>query len=334
MAATKTRRTTDRLPANGLRWLLAAAAILLAPVTVARADSPGIEFKTDLLEAQQQADQHSRVTVVYFTAKWCTWCRKMSVGTFADERVRAMAERFVWVKVDIEEQRELAAIFAVQSVPNMVLLNVKGEVLARRPGYMTSEQLLTLLHENVNKATQPGQVASVQQAIERVGKAIGEGTRKKKPEQVRDAVGQAVHLMAMPARTGRKELLEIIRKPGRTVWAYLLDHLGSERLAIRAAAVDALAACTGESPPLDPFAKAKVREKQVAECRNWFQKISAGETSKPPVDKDGKKTPQRGKPEKGDDGGKKEKKPAEDDKPERTVPDIIEHSSGGPDASV
>jgi len=334
MAATKTRKTTDRLPANGLRWFLAAAAILLVPVTVAGADSPGIEFKTDLLEALQQADQHGRVTVVYFTAKWCTWCRKMSVGTFANERVRAMAERFVWVKVDIEEQRELAAIFAVQGVPNMVLLNVKGEVLTRRGGYMTSEQLLTLLRENVDKATQAGQVASVQKAIERVAKAISEGTRKKKPEQVRDAVGQAVHLLAMPTRAGRKELQEIIRKPGRTVWAHLLDHLGSERLAIRAAAVDALASCTGESPPLDPFAKAKVREKQVTECRDWFQKLSAGETSKPPVDKDDPKAPQGSKPEKDDGGGKKNKKPADDGKPERTVPDIIEHSNDDPDASA
>ena len=334
MVRTRTTRATDHRRATARRCLLVATAMLLAPALAAAADSPGIEFKTDLLEALQQADQHTRVTVVYFTAKWCTWCRKMSVGTFADERVRAMANRFVWVKVDIEDQRELAAIFAVQGVPNTVLLNVKGEVLAVRPGYMTSEQLLTLLRANVDKAQEAGQVASVQQAVQRVAGAIGDGTKNGKPDQVRDAAGQAVHLLAMPERAGRKELLSALKSAGRAAWAHLLDHLASERLAVRAAAADALAACVGEAPPMDPFAKAKVRAKQTTECRNWFQKVVDGETGKPEIDKSDKKAPQKDKPEKADDGGKKDKDHEDNDKPGRTVPDIIEHSEGEPGAAA
>ena len=64
-------------------------------------------------QATRLAEVNERVTVVYFTADWCGWCRKMQSTTFPDAAVVALASRFNWAKVEIDEAPALAARFGV-----------------------------------------------------------------------------------------------------------------------------------------------------------------------------------------------------------------------------
>ena len=159
-------RTQVLVPA--LCVLASAMAAAAAPADVARATDGGIDFGRDFEAALARARDAGRVTVVYFYGPNCTWCRKMQITTFADRRVLSASRRFVWVKVDVSRSAQTAGLFNVVSVPTIVMLNTRGEVLAANGGYMTAEALTDLLRKHVDNADAPGINADRATAIKQV----------------------------------------------------------------------------------------------------------------------------------------------------------------------
>jgi thiol-disulfide isomerase/thioredoxin len=85
---------------------------LLAATSVADAAVPvrSIEFHRSIEEARKAA-KAERPAVILFGASWCAWCRKMDVDTLADPKVTTIAGQFLWVKVDVDKDQELATRF-------------------------------------------------------------------------------------------------------------------------------------------------------------------------------------------------------------------------------
>ena len=76
-----------------------------------------------------------------FWASWCGPCRMMSpiVDEIAQERPDVKV-----CKVNVEEQRELAAAFKVMSIPTLVVMK-GGKIINRALGARPKEQILELL---------------------------------------------------------------------------------------------------------------------------------------------------------------------------------------------
>ena len=75
------------------------------PRGAGEADAPpvaDITFETSLEKAMELGRSHKRVVVVYFTAVWCGYCRRMETLGFSDGEVKSYASKFVWVKIDID----------------------------------------------------------------------------------------------------------------------------------------------------------------------------------------------------------------------------------------
>ena len=72
-----------------------------------------------------------------FWAPWCGPCRMLS--PVLDE-LAAEETGIKFCKVNVDEERELAARFSIESIPTVLLLR-QGKVVAKSVGYVAKEQL-------------------------------------------------------------------------------------------------------------------------------------------------------------------------------------------------
>ena len=99
-----------------------------------------------------QAVSEDKLVFIDFYATWCGPCRKLDRTVFGDARVASyMNDNFVNYKVDIEKDNGpiLAAMYGVTSLPAMIVLNEKGDVVSRKQG-MTSPEYFMQFVERAN----------------------------------------------------------------------------------------------------------------------------------------------------------------------------------------
>lgn len=85
--------------------------------------------------------QSDRTVLLDFWASWCGPCRMVSpvIDEIAEER----SDVFVG-KINVDEQRELAAQFGVMSIPTLVVLK-NGREVNRSVGAKPKSQILAML---------------------------------------------------------------------------------------------------------------------------------------------------------------------------------------------
>ena len=90
---------------------------------------------------QEEVLNSSKPVLLDFWASWCGPCRM--VGPIVDEIAGERTDVKV-CKVNVEEQRELAAAFRVMSIPTLVVMK-EGKIVNRALGARPKDQILALL---------------------------------------------------------------------------------------------------------------------------------------------------------------------------------------------
>ena len=212
----------------------------------------------DSIEAARAADTEQRPVVVSFGAAWCGWCRKMEVNTFKSPEVEELAGRFLWVKVDVDEQKELAARYKVHGLPHTIVLDAKDRKIGEAGGYLPPERFVRFLTQSLTNPL-PGEHLA-DDLLEKLEQAETD-------DQTRAIVTELVELVAKPNRQGRNEVLAAFKHKKLAVQPVLLDLMSDERLAIRAAAGHALRHSLDLKLTFDPFADKAARAVQLADWR-------------------------------------------------------------------
>lgn len=133
------------------RWMrttvgLAMLALLISDAAMAGKKSEGLIKWRSLDTAQQQKDTEKRKFIIYFHADWCAYCYKLEKDTLSNQEIADYINtNFVPVKVDTMKESQTAARFGVRGLPDIRFLTPEGDGIAKIPGYVGSEQLLTLL---------------------------------------------------------------------------------------------------------------------------------------------------------------------------------------------
>ena len=236
---------------------LLALCLLAAP---AAAQQAAIEFEARLETARVLAEADDKPIVVYFTADWCAWCRKMSTTTFTDREVTAYADKFIWTKVDVEADPVVPAIFGIRTVPTLLVITADGWMVAGHDGYATPGVMQTFLAEALAKADAPLDPA-VADLLDRTRQADGRSVR------------QVIEALAQPDRVGRTVLVSLIVDLGPQAYPALLEAMADDKLAIRAAAADVLAVATQAKLPFDAFAESPIRAEQLAAWRGHVEAL-------------------------------------------------------------
>jgi len=102
---------------------------------------PPIDFETAVVERS-----HEVPVVVDFWAPWCAPCR--TLGPILEELARQAAGRWELVKVDSDEQPELAQRYDVRGIPAVKLLH-RGEVIGEFVGALPEAEVRRWLDEQL-----------------------------------------------------------------------------------------------------------------------------------------------------------------------------------------
>jgi len=122
-----------------MKTLALLAALVLAPA--AHAEGPFVELTFE--EAVAEAKASERLVFIDFYTTWCGPCKQLDKTTWKDAKVIAwLGEHTVALKIDAEQQVELAKRFEVRAYPSLVFVEASGEVKGRIVGYRDATAFL------------------------------------------------------------------------------------------------------------------------------------------------------------------------------------------------
>lgn len=225
---------------------------------------PSIEAAREA-EAAPSPDERKPL-VLAFGAEWCGWCRKMELDTFPSDQVSAAADRFLWVKVDVDENELLSARFRVRGLPHTFVLNADDRVIASHPGYLPAEEFVAFLDEAL---AHPQPIEDLLEDLLLALESAEAGDERAA------AVTNLIEYLARAERADRTTALAELASAQSDLLPPLAQLLSDERLAVRAAAFGVLSALSRQELPFDPFADAAARQPQAQVWIDWVTSQSA-----------------------------------------------------------
>jgi uncharacterized protein YyaL (SSP411 family) len=119
-------------------------------------------------EAFAEARRDHKLILLDGAAEWCHWCHVMDETTYRDPEVgRILRERFVTIRVDVDEHPDLAERYGAWGWPATIVFSPEAEEVGKYRGYLPADELRRLLGEAEEAVKQGGHPA----ATEKVGPA-------------------------------------------------------------------------------------------------------------------------------------------------------------------
>jgi len=85
-----------------------------------------------------------------FVDFWATWCGPCSmVAPIVEELANEYDSKVNFVKVDVDQNKELASRYNVFSIPNLVIFR-NGEVIAQHAGASSKESIRNYIDKNIS----------------------------------------------------------------------------------------------------------------------------------------------------------------------------------------
>jgi thioredoxin-related protein len=131
-----------------------------------------IEWVSDWREAREQAQSQQRLVLLHFYSQNCPPCQRLERNVFPRPEVgRAMGSGYIAVKIDVDQQPELAKFYRVNQWPTDVIVDPRGkEVYRSSPTPQDPNRFISMLdevraHYHVGRqatpqSREPAQVAS------------------------------------------------------------------------------------------------------------------------------------------------------------------------------
>jgi len=96
-------------------------------------------------KALEVAEKKNKNVLLYFTADWCGWCKKMEKDTFSKREVKRALKNYVIYVVDTDEEKELKSKYGVRGIPAFRIVTHKEKVLKSSSGYQEPKKFLNFL---------------------------------------------------------------------------------------------------------------------------------------------------------------------------------------------
>jgi len=86
------------------------------------------EFKDQIFDYDNQTDfkiKNEKAVIVDFWAPWCGPCKM--IGPILEELAEEYGDKLDIIKVNIDEEHEVAAVFQIRSIPSILFAPLEGE---------------------------------------------------------------------------------------------------------------------------------------------------------------------------------------------------------------
>lgn len=100
--------------------------------------------KTDVAHFQADVIDSNKPVLVDFWAEWCGPCRVL--GPILDEVANEVGENAKIVKVNVDDNRELAEKFGIRGIPTMIFFK-NGQAAKTLVGVQAKEEIKKTLEE-------------------------------------------------------------------------------------------------------------------------------------------------------------------------------------------
>jgi uncharacterized protein YyaL (SSP411 family) len=127
-------------------------ALLMVLLLLTGAFAEQIDWADSYAEASREAADQRKNVLLLITTETCGWCRRLERTTLRDDAVAAQINaNFVAVHVT-RNRDDYPKSLKAKMVPMSYFLRPDGSVFYRMPGYWTSEDYLSILHDAEKKA--------------------------------------------------------------------------------------------------------------------------------------------------------------------------------------
>ncbi len=98
-----------------------------------------LQFVVGYRQGYAESVRQSKPMLLYFTAKWCEYCRQMAEEAFTHPQVVSLSNQFVCVLIDADVEPEVCRQFQVTGYPTIQFLSPRGvpleRVVGKKPGH-------------------------------------------------------------------------------------------------------------------------------------------------------------------------------------------------------
>jgi thiol-disulfide isomerase/thioredoxin len=257
-----------------------AAIILLltsAPLPAAeQTGSPPIERDSRLAWSQSYdvgtkvAAMEKSPVLLFFTASWCPWCRKLESEVLTDVKVATELRKFVCVKLDVDKNHDVAMAYGVVSMPRVVVINTRSEIIGDWLGYHNAGEFLRLLADiqsYVNEAAGTKKVPQVSRPPESPSAGGGSPPATTMPGDP----ARIVELLGNREPAIRQNAAGALLKDGPAALPAALTALDHEYLGVRITAWKIVRTLKKTDLAFDPWAPRAERAEQVKTLREQLQ---------------------------------------------------------------
>jgi thiol-disulfide isomerase/thioredoxin len=202
--------------------------------------------------------------LLYFTADWCGFCKQMERTTLTDPAVRMQITMLAHVKVDLDQEEELAKQFGVEGIPAFLLVNERGEDISRTVGVTAPPAFLSWLEAGEKRASGIALAAQKRTAELR---RLADAAASKDPAVQATVREQAFGFIGRGEPAARKFAADYLGHLAEDDPEALLDGLANPDLAVRIAVADILRSKFGDELGFDPWSTADERRTAIEKLR-------------------------------------------------------------------